>query len=348
VRPAFSPVLVLFSLLAVCTAAADDTSASAGVVCSVDAAVGADTSLREIVTSAFAVQLSRRQALTEMVSSAPGRSSTQPAEGLAAASGRHAQFFLLGQYSTSPRDFTLRVDLYDVAAAKLVRSSSASGRIDLSLDSVVAEVLDKAFSGIALRQVAEAAPVLAALGAPNGPAAIVVDGTAGAASRSDGVRRLFTISSGAAPFIPLGGTGTYANLGILATVSANYRFPLGPGVLGAGLLSGVCVLDAAGAATDARLLMVPIGADVRYTMNEGGFPGIVVHVSAGPAMMNVNADYSGSLTKVVPYLLAGMSLDLPFSPSMGLAVEAAWAAFLESLSLPIMAFAPEVLFYVRF
>jgi hypothetical protein len=51
---------------------------------------------------------------------------------------------------------------------------------------------------------------------------------------------------------------------------------------------------------------------------------------------------------VVPYLLAGMSLDLPFSPSMGLAVEAAWAAFLESMSLPIMAFAPEVSFYVRF
>ena len=111
----------------------------------------------------------------------------------------------------------------------------------------------------------------------------------------------------------MGGASTYASLGILATFAADFRFPLGPGVFGAGLLSGLCALDASGAAASAQVLIVPIGADVRYSMNEGGFPGIVIHVSGGPAMMNVTADYAGSLTKLVPYLLAGMSLELPFA-----------------------------------
>jgi hypothetical protein len=341
-------MLLLFSLLVACPAIAEAAPTSSGVLCSIEAAAGADPALRDVVTSAFAVQLSRRQALLEIVNLAGGPSSSRPSEGLQMGSGKHAQYLLLGEYSTSPRDFALHVDLYDVAATKLVRSSSASGRIDLSLDTVVAEVLDTALSGVELRQIAEAAPVLAALDAPARSTTTTVDGTAGALPRPEIVRKLFAMSSGVAPFIPLGGTGTYASLGVLATVSADYRFPLGPGVMGAGLLSGICALDAAGAATDARLLMVPIGVDLRYSMNEGGFPGIVVHLSAGPAILNVSADYAGSLTKVVPYLLAGMSLDLPFNTFMGLAVEAAWAAFLESMSLPIMAFAPEVSFYVRF
>ncbi len=54
------------------------------------------------------------------------------------------------------------------------------------------------------------------------------------------------------------------------------------------------------------------------------------------------------MTKLVPYLLAGMRMDLPFAPVIGLAVEADWVAFFESASLPLMAFAPEVALYVRF
>ena len=42
-----------------------------------------------------------------------------------------------------------------------------------------------------------------------------------------------------------------------------------------------------------------------------------------------------------------MTLDLPFVPFMGLALEASYVAFLEG-SLLIMAFAPEVSVYVRF
>ena len=63
--------------------------------------------------------------------------------------------------------------------------------------------------------------------------------------------------------------------------------------------------------------------------------------------MSVNAAYAGPMTKVIPYLVAGMTLELPFASFMGMSIEVAWAAFFES-TLPIMGFAPEVTFYVQF
>jgi hypothetical protein len=264
--------------------------------------------------------------------------------GLSEAAAQNSQYLLLGDYSTTPKDFTLRLELYDVATSRLIRESTASGRIGLSLDSVVEAVLDTALAGIEFRPVA--APETAAR--IPAPAIPTVGGTGVPVAGPSSGRKIFAITSGAAPFITMGDASAYASLGILATLSADFRFPLGPGVLGAGVLSGACVLDAAGVVAAARLIIVPIGADLFYSMNEGGFPGIVIHLSGGPALINVDSDYSGSLTKAIPYLLAGLSLDLPFSRSFGLAVDVDWAAFLESASFLIMAFAPEVSVYVRF
>ena len=157
------------------------------------------------------------------------------------------------------------------------------------------------------------------------------------------------ITTGAAPLLLTGPAGAYANLGSLATISVAFRFPLGPGTMGAGILSGVGSLKASGAVTTAEILLVPMGVDAQYTLNDGGFPAITLHVGGGPSLLNVAAKYlDSSPTKVIPYLLAGMTLELPFSSFMGMAVEAAWTTFFESSALPIMAFAPEVSFYVRF
>jgi hypothetical protein len=328
------------------------------------------------VVSALDLQFMRRSARFDTVATGGLAEPEVATEGLRQAAERHQQFFLFGEYSTSSRDLTLTIRLYDVETGAKLSSASASGRIGLSLDSVVARVLDEVLAGLTLQTAPQPLPpaetgekpTAIAPGAAQSPGAAETPGTTqppGAAqppegapgaespgktptlSRSTERPRRISLTSGAAPFIPLG-NGAYTELGVLATFSAVFRFPLGPGLLGAGVLTGVSAMNAAGAASTASLLLVPLGAEISYSMNEGGFPGIVFHVSAGPALMSVSTAYAGTLTKPVPYLMAGMQVDLPFTSYLGLALGAAWTGFFESRSLVIMGFAPEVSVYVRF
>jgi hypothetical protein len=64
--------------------------------------------------------------------------------------------------------------------------------------------------------------------------------------------------------------------------------------------------------------------------------------------MSVSTSYAGTLSKPIPYLMAGMRVDVPFTSFLGLALEAAWTGFFESPTDVIMGFAPEVSVYVRF
>ena len=333
---------LLLSQLPILPAAAEDHASASGVLGFIQPAAGADVALRDVVSRTLVVQLARRQARLEIVELSGVPQSSRAPEGLSRAAGENAQYLILGEYTTSRKNFALQIDLYDVGTKRKVRTITAAGRIDLSFDSVVAAALDRTLSGI------EFAKSVATQTTAVEPVSATVVVTPIPETRSQPPRRLIAFSGGVAPFVLMGGASTYASLGLLATFSANLRFPLGPGVFGAGLLSGVCALQAAGIVSDAQVLIVPIGGDIQYSMNEGGFPGIVIHFSAGPAVMNTTTAYAGSMTKVVPYLLAGMSMDLPFASFIGLAVEADWVAFFESASLPIMAFAPEVALYVRF
>ena len=130
-------------------------------------------------------------------------------------------------------------------------------------------------------------------------------------------------------------------------MSFDLRFPLGAGTLGAGILSGACLFTASGAVSDAFVLLVPLGLDMQYSFGSPG-PGVILHVSGGAALMSTSAPATPTLLKIVPYALAGIALDVPFSPALGITVEASYAVFFESATLPIMAFAPEVSLYVRF
>ena len=156
--------------------------------------------------------------------------------------------------------------------------------------------------------------------------------------------KLFGISSGVAPMIATGPAADYTKLGLLTTFAVDLRFRAGG--LEAGVLTGACWMSATGVVSTASILIIPMGVDLQYLLNSGAFPGIILHASGGPAFMSVNASYTGTETKIVPYVLGGLTLDLPFDPSLGLTVQANYVAFLES-SLAIMAFAPEVSLYVR-
>lgn len=315
-------------------------------------ATGADRSLQDVLAGSFTVQFTLRKAALHLADSSEETAFTLR-RALAEAASKNAEYLLVGTYSTTAKEILLQVELYKVTSGEKIRSAATSGKIDLSLDTIVAQALEKTLSGISLASadivVAPPAettpqPIAPATGGPREP-----DTTPTPASGAGTAPawKLFGISSGVAPLVATGPASDYTKLGLLATFSVDMRFRFAAGALQAGILSGVCLFSATGAASDADILIVPIGVDLQYLLNSGAFPGIILHLSGGPALMSVKASYFGDASKIVPYVLAGMTLDLPFSPSFGLALEASYVAFLES-SLLIMAFAPEVSLYVRF
>jgi hypothetical protein len=307
-----------------------------------------------VLAGSFTVQLTLRKAALHLADSSEQTAFTLR-RALSDAASQNTEYLLIGTYSTTATEMLLQVELYNVTSGVKIRSAAVSGKIDLSLDTIVAQALEKALSGIKFQEAAATIvvpppaettplPIAPATGTPRQP-------STEPAAVSDGGRalpwKLFGISSGVAPLIATGPASDYTKLGLLATFAVDLRFRLGAGAFGAGILSGACWLSATGAVSTADILIVPIGIDLQYLLNEGAFPGITLHLSGGPALMSVNASYVGDQSKIVPYLIAGMTLDLPFAPFIGLAIEASYVAFLES-SLLIMAFAPEVSLYVRF
>jgi hypothetical protein len=341
-------------ILAAGFGSAADRPPGSGVLGVILPASGADRSLQEVLAGSFTVQLTLRKTVLHLMGSKEEPAFTLR-HALSEAASQNVEYLLVGTYSTTATECRLQVELYNVTSGEKIRSAASSGKIDLSMDSIVAQVLERTLSGIRFREAAADVvvappadttpqPITPAIGASREPVsepAAAVD--AGRAQPW----RLFGISSGVAPLIATGPASDYAKLGLLATFSLDVRFRVGAGALEAGILSGACWLSATGAVSAADILLVPIGIDLQYLLNEGAFPGITLHLSGGPALMSVNATYVGDVSKIVPYLLAGMTLDLPFAPFIGLALEASYVAFFES-SLLIMAFAPEVSVYVRF
>ncbi len=346
-------IAVILVMLASGFSGAAGRSPGSGVLGVILPATGADRSLHDVLAGSFTVQFTLRKAALHLADSGEEAAFTLR-RALSEAASQNAEYLLIGTYSTTTSEILLQVDLYNVTTGEKIRSAASSGRINLSLDTIVAQALEKTLSGIQFRQASAVVvappaettpqPIPPATGTPREPTtapAVVSD------ADSTQPWKLFGISSGAAPMIATGPASDYAKLGLLATFSVDMRFRFAAGALEAGILSGVCMLSATGAVSTADILIIPIGANLQYLLNSGAFPGIILHVSGGPALMSVKASYTGNESKIIPYVLGGLTLELPFSPSFGLALEASYVAFLES-SLVIMAFAPEVSMYVRF
>ncbi len=337
---------------------AADRASGSGVLGVILQARGADPAFREVLAGSFTVQLTRKKAdLRFLAPSEEPRFTVSSA--LSTAASQNAEYLLVGTYWTSATECRVEVDLYEVASGEKVRSELAQGRIDLSLGSVVARAIEKAFAGIVFHgratgspEAAATVPVVPVSAKPIAPAGGVLPGPMTEPVRAVTVgsppgRRLLGFSTGVAPMILTGSASDYAKLGLIATAAVDLRFPLAGGTLGAGILGGACWLSATGAVSTADVLIFPAGIDLQYLLNEGAFPGIALQLSGGPALMKVASAYGVDDSKLVPYALAGMTLDLPFAPFVGLALEARYLVFYES-SLPIMAFSPEASLYVRF
>jgi hypothetical protein len=331
---------------------ASGRSPGSGVIGVILPATGADRSLQDVLAGSFTVQFTLRKAALHITDSGAQAAFTLR-RALSEAASKNAEYLLVGTYSTTATEILLQVELYSVASGEKIRSAFTSGRINLSMDTLVAQALERTLTGITFQEASAVVVAPPAVNTPQpippattGPREPTTPPAVAADSGHAPPWKLFAISSGVAPMIATGPAADYSKLGLLATFAVDLRFRAGAGALEAGILSGACWMSATGAASTASILVIPVGVDLQYLLNSGAFPGIILHASGGPALMSVNAVYTGTETKIVPYVLGGLTVDLPFDPSWGLSVQANYVAFLES-SLVIMAFAPEVSLYVR-
>ncbi len=154
-------------------------------------------------------------------------------------------------------------------------TSTASGRISLTMDSIVSAALDQVLPSMRARFPADAAAAAAAGGtaaastatgggtssvATGGTTGIVTavgpsDGSAGAAEPSARWRWV-ELAVGGAPLVTTGTVADYAKIGAFAALDLDLRFPVGRSVLSAGLLAGAGWFRAVGVGV-ADILVIP-------------------------------------------------------------------------------------------
>jgi hypothetical protein len=358
-RKALAGLVILLMTLVAGAAWAQAAALPAGILVVIRPARDSDIGLQSVVSSAVLVRLTVRRAAAVLAPAAEARGMTvEQLRSRAAAAG--SQYLILCEFTTEGRQFRITVGLYDPAVSTAVRSATAEGRVDLSLDDIVEQGLEQALSGVALRQPApELTPGAAAADLPaESPAAEPAAAPAehppkdrsfgdGEISSPSEQRTRLRLSAGAGPMITTGPAADYAKLGLLATLALGFQFQKDDRVLGLGILTGAGFLSASGAVSDAFIVAVPLGIDAGFGFR-GGALGLSLHGSAGPAVLLVQAPATGLLIKVIPYALAGLTLDIHLTKALGLTVEASYALFLESLSFPFMAFTPEVSLHARF
>jgi hypothetical protein len=271
-----------------------------------------------------------------------------------------------GTYVIEGNEIRLTFRSYDVATGSVVATVEKNGRLDLMLDSAIGEAVDEILlqTGVQAPETrtpdvgtpdagtAEGTDGTAPSGGSQKQALLPADEAAGVPAAPDATaagvqtpRKHFEFSLGFAPFLTIGTASEYFTIGLQPSFYGIYHFNLRMGQLGLGLYAGLNSFRAEGLIASSDTTLVPIGLDLRYS---AGFPlGLFLHISSGPAILTINPNGTGRLSKIIPYAMAGIGFQLFFSEGLGIALDTSFAIFFER-QLPIMGYSPSVYLYVKF
>jgi hypothetical protein len=297
-----------------------------------------EAGLRTLTAQASATALSARQAAT--ASQAP------PAleELLQSAGAAGADLLALSRFSI--REEQIRIDFawYDVAAGAPIAATSCSQAMDLSFDRIIQESVASLLLA--------ARPWLARL--PSRPPPVFSSPAAGmepvpSGAALAGIRHAparWELGAGTGPFLTVGRASDYFKLGILPFLSGSYRLGRPESPWKVGLFGAACWFRASGAGDQGSAVLAPLGPELRFTSGGERPPAVFLRLSGGPAVFNLKPENQAPKTKLVPFLLGGMGLQLPLGTRVALALEPAFLIFFEPQA-PIMGFAPSGSIYVH-
>jgi hypothetical protein len=288
---------------------------------------------------------------------------------------------LAAYYQLDGSSVSIDFQLHDVEERKQTFSLKADGKFDLTFDKIVAEAVEEivARSGVSPTHPYTAAdaggedqaePVaVAATPKENGAGPSPSDASPGESEpkpaistpavdvgepgiepakeppQIEKIRRL-ELSAGFAPFLTVGGASEYFRFGLIPSLYANYRIPVGSGYLAVGIFSGANYFRASGIIATSDSLLIPVGLDFRLAPIGGTRLSLFLRLSGGPAMLILNPNKTGALTKVVPYALGGIGINLAISRWFGFTLDSSFSFFYEQ-SLPIMGYTPSVYLFIR-
>jgi hypothetical protein len=260
-------------------------------------------------------------------------------------------FLVLGSYTREGEEIQVDFAIADAKQGGTLGAVSVRAPIDFGLDDVMIRALrellspaEERITEVARRRADEAALAAqpaegkAGQGEEEG---VVAEGAGTAAepsgrepleSREHRFRRL-EFSIGFAPFLPLGPANATLGVGFVPFTYADYRIPTSAGVLSIGLYSGLSLFtaDSAGLASYFKYL-VPVGVDLRFSGAEASRLGMFLRGGLG---VGINAssfaklpeDKRDELSRVLPYIYAGIGARLDFSEAVGLAVDVLYQTY---------------------
>jgi hypothetical protein len=339
---------------------------------------GADGALQEVLTSSIAVKLARwgLQAITEPITAFESQTASESETLFALAQRFEADYVLEGVYSNSRDEIEIQLVWYNASTQQVAASVSERGRLGLNMDRLLSEAMAEIFAEVGKElprfEGAVGEPVLlrtppVTAGGSSGFSApsplppgrtdpdVRPDVRPGEPLEPDTPeislgkprRKHVELSTAGSAFIATGEVSEYFKIGYGSALYLDLLIPTGAGSLALGLYAGVNYFQAAGVATSAQSFLIPLGADIRYTLDKDLPFGLFVHLGGGPAMLILRSDFWGDLSELVPYAMAGLGATLPFAPFMGTALDLSYSVYFEG-SLLIMAFSPSVSLYFRF
>ncbi len=254
----------------------------------------------------------------------------------------------------------------DTRSGAETASIATSGMMDLHLDSVIlaafTELLDRkqdrVRSIIAARETirraaAEAAGARSILAQELAPAvavrAVVPDEPAvspGSPSPPERSPPKVLLTSGFAPFLPIGAAAYYFRTGYFPTVLAAIDLLRGgDGVLTLGVAVGLNYFKAAGPADSADNYLAPLGLDVRYG-RETGVVRPFLHLAGGAALLTIVTGSQGTLLDFLPFARGGLGLELEVTPRLGIGVLVDYEVYFEMPYL-LTGLSPSIVVVVR-
>ncbi|OHD72016.1 MAG: hypothetical protein A2177_06915 [Spirochaetes bacterium RBG_13_68_11] len=310
---------------------AQENDRPASVIVVVVPGENADAGFQSVLRDSLLVNLTRNRMRPAAVE--------QAKNARAMARQQRADYFVSGTYRNTTEDLELTLEVWLPDGRAPLATGKASGRISLTMDALVGAALDQVLPSMQSRFPAD--------GTETAEGAVAAAGTAAVRTPEPPARwRRVELSVGGAPLVTTGSVADYAKIGALSTLSLDLRFPVGRGALAAGLLAGAGWLRATGI-EKADILLVPVCADLRWTIDSRANPGVALHAGAGPAILVAVTSWAGTLTKIVPYVVGGLDVDIGLTPVLGLRLEADYTVVFEG-SMVLQGFAPQLSLRTRF
>jgi hypothetical protein len=304
-----------------------------------------------VISGALGLRLSAR-GLTSDIRSLPSSGSTHANnDALVRQVGpSDAGSVIICRISVVGGDMTAAMDWQDIPAGVHAAVSGEEARVDLTLDAFIVRVLDSLLSQVGDRvdqMAAKRSAVEAAAAEKAAADKALADKAAedkaaedkAAAERQppvlrpavedDTVPHPFLLSTGVAPFIPVGQASTYFSLGYMVTAVGNVAFQMPAGRIGAGISLGALSFTTQGAAGATTVVLVPIGLQASYRLGASTVAGVLFDLSGGAAILFVSSPTVGTKAKTVPYVRGAVGVEVLFSRTVGVLLDTGYEVYFE-------------------